>query len=354
MPPLKNTLSWSYTNMRAYAACQRQYWYKKFGGWNGWIEKDPQSERRITWLLGKVQNRWMWRGDVVHGMIEHLLRGWRAGVEFDRAAVLEDLVQTFRAGFRASREGRLLRGNSKATGLAEHAFGEAVSNEEWKRLVDGASAMVERFLDSDVAAAARAVPADKWLSLEELLQVGIENATVYVKMDAAWHEGGRAVIVDWKTGKTETDGEGHSLQLGLYSIYADETWGLPAVVREVTLQDMTVREWEPTAADREALRERVATHISTIRGRTVETEHGIDADRDLFPPAPSAAACRGCAWRPICPDADPAARVDDGWRALLAPRPVGIPLVDAATAAETATAAAAARRSAAAGSESPE
>lgn len=344
MPPLKNTLSWSYTNMRAYAACPRQYWYKKFGGWNGWTERDPESERRLTWLLGKVQNRWMWRGDVVHGMIEHVIRTWRAGAAPPQDEILEELVQAFRAGFRASRDGRLLQGNSKATGLSEHAFGEAVSNDEWKQLVEGAQAMVQRFLESPIAAEIRALPTEKWLSLEELLSIVVEGATVYIKMDAAWHDAGRAVIVDWKTGKTETDEQGQSLQLGLYSIYASETWGLPVVVREVTLQDLTIREWEPTAADREALREKVAAHIAAIRSRLTDTENGIDADRALFPPTPSAKTCRGCAWRPICPDVDSSARVDDGWKALLRPRPIGIPILDAATAAETASAASGALR----------
>jgi hypothetical protein len=297
----KNTLSWSHSTMKQYETCPRQYWYKKFGGWNGWVDRDPASERRRIWLLGKIQNRWMWRGDIIHSVIEDLIRNGRAGRDPDPALILESTRERYRSGFRQSKRKQLLLGNSRAVGLAEHLFDRDISNAEWKAFVDEAVAMLESFLASLILSRVRAVPAADWLALEELEKLVIDDVEVYVKMDAAWREEGAAVITDWKTGKGETDAEGRSPQLGLYALFSMERWNLPAKVREYHLADGSISEWTPAEADREAVRALVARHLGVIRGKIRNGESGIEADAADFAATPSNDACRRCVYFSVCP-----------------------------------------------------
>jgi CRISPR/Cas system-associated exonuclease Cas4 (RecB family) len=298
----KNTLSWSHSTMKQYETCPRQYWFKKFGGWNGWTDRDSASERRRIWLLGKVQNRWMWRGDVLHAVIEEILRNVRAGHQPDPALILESTRERYRTGFRQSKRRQLLMGSSRAVGLAEHLFDRDIPNAEWKAFVDEAVAMLGNFLSSPVLARVRAVAPADWLALEELEKLEIDGVDVYVKMDAAWREEGVAVITDWKTGKGETDAEGRSPQLGLYALFAMERWGLPAKVREYHLADGSTSEWEPNEADREAVRALVARHLGVIRGKIRDGASGIEADAADFPATPSQDACRRCVYFSVCPE----------------------------------------------------
>lgn len=287
--------------MKQYEICQRQYWFKKFGGWNGWTDRDLTSERRRVWLLGKVQNRWMWRGDVIHSVIEQLLHNYRAGLEPDPSLILEMMKERFRKGFRESKRGQLLAGNTRAVALAEHAFDRDIPNPEWKALVDDAVAMIDSFLASPIASRVRAVAAGDWLALENLEKISIGGVDVFVKMDAAWKEDGVAVIMDWKTGKGETDAAGHSPQLGLYALYAMERWNLPARVCEYHLQDGSMSEWEPKEGDREAVRASVAAYLAAIEGRVRDGVNGIEAEAGDFPAAPSQDACRRCVYFSLCP-----------------------------------------------------
>ena len=303
MGSLKNELSWSHSTAKVYEECPRKYWYKKFGGWNGW-ERGASEEKRQTWLLGKIQNRWMWRGDVIHDMIRSLITSWKRGTEVPFETLPEMVRERFRAGFRQSKKGLLLEGSSKATGLSEHIFDRDISNEDWKELVEGAVEMLSDFVKSDMAQTVKDVPSDKWLALENLTDRMIRGVKVYISMDAAWEEDDKALIIDWKTGKSEVNKEGLSDQLGLYSIFAEEDWGKAAVVREYLLRDGTFQEWETTEEQKENLRNRIERDVAKIRPFIQEGKNGIDADMKDFEPRPSKNACRHCNYFQLCPVAN--------------------------------------------------
>ncbi|MCW2494563.1 PD-(D/E)XK nuclease family protein [Jatrophihabitans sp.] len=149
--------------------------------------------------------------------------------------------------------------------------------------------------------------------------VGTATATLAIsgRVDRIDDRGDELVIVDYKTGRTESseDEARGSLALALYVLAARRTLRRP--VRRVELHHLpsgTVAGYDHTD---ESLARHLARAESTAADIVVATDTlaaGADPD-DVFPPVPSA-LCSWCDFRAACPEGQAASSPLDSWAGL--------------------------------------
>src|SRR5438105_6593274 len=76
MAELRNELTWSYSRMRQFCACKRQYYYHRYLKWGGW-SAGASDECRTAYRLSKISSLSVLAGQLVHKGIEEVLRRYR-------------------------------------------------------------------------------------------------------------------------------------------------------------------------------------------------------------------------------------------------------------------------------------
>ncbi|AKU92175.1 RecB family exonuclease [Vulgatibacter incomptus] len=294
--PLQNEFSWSKSRHEKLAECPRQYYLHYYGSWGGW-ERGAAPEVKDLYTLKKLTARRAWYGSAVHDAIKRILVMVRDGFPVDPPAVVDQVRAAMRAQFRESRE-KSYRVR-KAFGLIEHEYDEPVSDAEWRSGWEQVERCLGAFFDSRWLAAARELPPERWLPVDELGTFLFEGHKIYAAPDFAFRTPNGVTVVDWKTGKPrESDKE----QLLGYAVYARDTWDVPLskvecrVVYLPSLDEVEVR------VDDESIRGFTA-HMA----ESIERMRSLLADPDAnraeiatFPKTTDAAACARCPFRRPC------------------------------------------------------
>ena len=201
---LENVFSWSKSRDEQFRDCQRKYFYDKYAAWGGWDKTSPE-DIRLAYVLKNLKNRWAWKGESVHHVIEDVLKSYRADkpVTFDEAYAR--LTEVMRAGYRASKAKKYYEDPKKTPGLFEHEYDKPVGDEVWKKIHDESVDCLKNFYGSSFFKELCADDKRTWLVIEDLEEFDFEGAKVYVKLDFARKKGSAIEIYDWKTGKEGGD-----------------------------------------------------------------------------------------------------------------------------------------------------
>ena len=65
----KNKFSWSFSRLKLFDECLRQYYLNYYGSWGGW-KQEGDSEARLAYRLKQMSNMAMWAGDITHRAVE--------------------------------------------------------------------------------------------------------------------------------------------------------------------------------------------------------------------------------------------------------------------------------------------
>jgi len=299
---LQNEFSWSKSRHEKFEDCPRAYYYQYYGSWGGWSAPAGAPAREI-YVLKKLSTRWQWAGSAVHEALRHMLS--RARVTGDRKGLeplLEQTRRRTRSVWAASREKSYWREASRIEGLLEHEYAEPVAPEEWKRLWDEViEGSIRAFYASEVFDRIRAVPAERWLTVDELDSWVFEGTKIWVAVDFAYQdEHGRIHVLDWKTGKER--GVDHD-QVGVYAMYAREKWGVPPdrvaaglvyLGHGAERVDVAV---DPAAV--EQVRAKMRASIAAMKERLDDPLRNR-ASIERFPRIEDRDACRRCPFRRPC------------------------------------------------------
>ena len=114
-----------------------------------------------------------------------------------------------------------------------------------------------------------------------------------------WNQSDRLQLVDWKTGGS---GDGASLQLGGYALYALEVLGvdLPRVdLLEVNLREgkVTSHPWDESSLER--VRQHVRFSVRAMKAYLRDPEKNL-ADEANFERTEDLRICRWCNFRGVC------------------------------------------------------
>jgi CRISPR/Cas system-associated exonuclease Cas4 (RecB family) len=199
--------SWSASRHDSFASCRRRYYYSYYAS-----NEDPEIKR-----LKKLSALPMWAGSLVHDTIETFLKSHDAvpSPEEQEAMVKAAVHSDMLAAWRESEAG--------PTGfrLFEHEYEVVVEQEDKRLAVNTVMRSLRNFFRSDTLKEAFALGRERWLSLEDLVSFHVGDIEVFLRMDLAFRDAeGRAVIVDWKTGRAE--GRFNEMQIAGYALYAME------------------------------------------------------------------------------------------------------------------------------------
>jgi hypothetical protein len=226
MSDFKNEFSWSISRDSLFRQCRRAYYYNYYGYWGGWDKNGADEVTRVLYVLKNLQNRWQWKGSMVHHEIERVLTELVTTGNLTSFAKSRDRVtELMREGFRNSRDGHYWEkaGSLKNdTALFEHEYDTGTPDEIWKKMHDEVILCLENFFKSDVLEEVRQLPKEKIISIESMSATpfSFNKEKFFVKLDLAYETENGIKIVDWKTGAGESD----KLQFMVYTIYAHEEY----------------------------------------------------------------------------------------------------------------------------------
>jgi len=308
MSDFKNEFSWSVSRDSLFRECRRKYYYNYYGYWGGWDKNHPDKSRRILYVLKNLQNRWQWKGSVVHHEIEKVLvelvsTGKLTPEEKSKNRVTEMM----RSDFRYSRDGLYWQKDGSlrnVTALFEHEYKTGTSDEVWKQIHDEAILCMENFFRSRVLEEIKALPKEKIISVESMTASAFSFTpeTVFVKLDLAYERGDMIELVDWKTGAGEAD----KLQFLVYAIFASEEYEVPP--EQISLTEYNLlgdgpREHRFSARELNDGVDHIKESISSMKSMLANVEENIAVMAD-FPRTENERTCEGCNFRKICFDLD--------------------------------------------------
>jgi hypothetical protein len=221
---LENVFSWSKSRDEQFSECQRKYYYDKYVSWGGWDRNAPPLIRQ-AYVLKNLKNRWAWKGERVHHLIEEILKAMRHGQTVGFDAALERLTEGMRADYRGSKAKKNWEDPKKNLGLFEMEYAKDITGKTWKEFHDSSAECLKNFFESDLYQELLKDDKKSWLAIEDLEEFEFDAARVYVKLDFAREKNGKVEIFDWKTGKD--DGQAAAIQIGTYAMYAMRKWDKP-------------------------------------------------------------------------------------------------------------------------------
>jgi CRISPR/Cas system-associated exonuclease Cas4 (RecB family) len=223
MAMLENVFSWSKSRDEQFRECQRKYYFDKYASWGGWDRSAPELTR-LAYVYKNLKNRWAWKGETVHHLIEEVLKSLRDGKEIPLDACLQKLTENMRKDYRSSKAKKYFEDPKKNIGLFEHEYEKLVTDATWKEFHDSSAECIRNFYGSDFYKELLNDTKSNWLIIEDLEDFQFDGAKVYVKLDFARTKDGVIEIYDWKTGKE--DAEAASVQMGAYAMYAMKKWNV--------------------------------------------------------------------------------------------------------------------------------
>lgn len=317
MGELKNEFSWSFSRHSMLATCARRYYFQHYASWGGW-ERDAPPEVREIYRLKQLTSRPGWKGTVIHDAIADALRRARAGrpVE-DVDACVASVLESMRRDYRESRDDVARRtGDFKHhVRFLEHEQDEGRETESqrraWKEAAGDVETGLRNFFGSRLHAHLRSLGPADWVEIEEAGappgSFHVDGVKVWVKLDCAYRDGGRIVVVDWKTGRRSSSLT--PVQLATYALYVADLTGRPPEdvrAREVNVVLAESREHDVGAEALDAFHELLTRSVSRMRSLLADPAENVPRPAAEFAFTEDERDCRWCNYRSVCPRVSPA------------------------------------------------
>lgn len=267
---------WSKSRAGLFAECRKRYAFQYL------FKYEPGTTAAMVKIASKMATLAITKGSLVHDEIERFLKAFSARGEEDPEGARRRLEVAFDA-----------LSNARETRLIEAAFGLEAPEDLDRRL---------REEKQDALAQLDAFFAQHWpryreleiLAFEELERFFVGEHPVWVSADLVVREpAGTVLLVDWKTGRSESDAA-ESVQLTGYLLWAAERFQVPLdrlAGELVWLRSGRVDRTTRSSDEVSQLRHQIAEDSSTMLA--------ID-DYDAVTASPEEGRCRRCNFLPLC------------------------------------------------------
>lgn len=309
-----NDFSWSVSQDKRFSECKRNYYYYRYGTWNGW-KPSAGEEAKELYALKQLKMKNQWVGIIVHDIIGVVLRSIREGKILPQQKAEEILEEKMRVDFIESRENAFRKDPKRITRFFEHEYGLDFSGSEAQALVAFAKKCLSSFYENGIYAQLKTVRKEDWLTIDESApsELNFEGTKVYVKLDAAVRQGGKVLVFDWKTSRQED--VDYSVQMGCYLLYAVRAWNAKPQdvdVFEVNLALNQVKKHAALSSKISWVESHMRNSITAIKSILKDPEKNIAAEED-FPKINVERYCRNCEFLRVCkpgvlPDGKPPAK----------------------------------------------
>ncbi len=296
---LKNDFTWSKSRHGKFSECRRLYWFHYYGSWGGWDVQRAPPEVRERYVLKNLSTRQQWAGSVVHALIGQALEQIRHGARPTFEVVRERAHQTMRQHFRDSRKGAYRINPKRYPGLVEHELGLDIPGEEWRKNWENAAHCLQHFFEAGWPERARRLAPADWLPVDAIDSFLLDGIKVFAAPDFVLREGGKLVLVDWKTGQPRDEDRD---QVQGYALFAASKWLVPAdriVARLVYLGAGQEIDVDVAEGALDSFRAHFRASVEQMKAclRNAEQNQAEMAD---FPKTDRRERCRLCAFRRLC------------------------------------------------------
>src|SRR3989338_3029896 len=122
MADLINEFSWSISQNKELAECNRMYYYTRYGSWEGWPTGKGDARAKTLYLLKNLTRKEMWVGSVVHDIVKSVLNGFRSGYASDYSSTEKMLIQKMSDDVKNSRKKSYQNDPKRLTGFFEDEY----------------------------------------------------------------------------------------------------------------------------------------------------------------------------------------------------------------------------------------
>tara|TARA_R110002110_G_scaffold3360_3_gene17118 strand:- start:3115 stop:4098 length:984 start_codon:yes stop_codon:yes gene_type:complete len=302
MGDFKNEFGWSSSRGRLKKRCDRAFWFRHYGMWDGW-SKNAHPGRRIAYRLSKMNSLVPWSGNLVHDVLQ-----WAVTRISKRLPVsLEDAQHRMRAdmvrGWRESRGTGWVDKPKHNLNLSEMYYeGETPEVQARAReMRDRAKASLDNWWDMGWPEMLMGLGVDDWVELEGLSKIRFRNMVdIFVQPDLAFWRGGRLWVVDWKTGSPK---EADQRQIMIYAIWAMKKGTKLSDIRSQLVYLGKGNQGEKTMTFTEdemrAFADDLWDEIDAVRQQLHNKEHNVARAED-FPMTDDKDNCKWCTFRQLC------------------------------------------------------
>jgi hypothetical protein len=286
--PGARPFSWSASRHDTFASCRRRYYYSYYAS------LEDEEIRRLK----KLSALPLWAGSVVHDTIETFLK------THDSMPTPEEQEALVRATVHSGMLGdwRESEAGSLRFRLFEHEYEVPVEQEDKRIAVNTVMRSLKNFFRTETLREALEGGRSRWLALEDLVSFHVGDVEVFLRMDLAFRDqGGRVVIVDWKTGRGE--GRFNEVQVAGYALYATEKgWvGDPEEI-STELNYLVIPRATRRAVTRakvESVRGFIERSARDMKALLVDPAGNLARLED-FPMVDRPQVCRRCNFRRLC------------------------------------------------------
>jgi hypothetical protein len=294
-----NALGWSSSRANSLRTCPRQYYYRYYGSRGGWAKEADASTRR-TFMLSRLRTRHMWAGELVHQTIQQaLIRLKHSGSLGDTKQLLLATRERMRREFSDSRAHRY-RSDPESLGLFEHEYKLDLASDDWLAIAEHVDECLRSFLQCDTLKQLMNLPETDWLDLEELRSFELDGARIGLKLDLAFRDAGKIVVVDWKTGRHRSSTQ--NVQFGTYALYAEGRWKLPPEaieIREVNLALGQTSSHHFNQTELTEIQAEITKSLALMSDLLRDDTNQLALEED-FPKREGQRVCSQCAFLAIC------------------------------------------------------
>lgn len=218
MGDFKQTFAWSNSRVKMLRECMYKYYLNYYQSWFGWDSNAP-IEKKQAYMLKQMTNLPMWVGTIVHDEIESIINEIKdKGDCRSVSAALLNTTQALRKGWIQSKNKQWKQNPKWNINLAEHYFDREVSKNKLDGFKNKVQTCIKAFYDSPIFKMLHEVTESDWLSLEDFQKFTLSGGEeVSVKIDCGFRQDGKVYLLDWKTGKVDTNVVD---QLVTYAMYA--------------------------------------------------------------------------------------------------------------------------------------
>jgi hypothetical protein len=299
-------MQWSFSRRETFETCPLRYYFAYYGANKRSAKGEPQKQ--LLAELKALKNRYLRTGDILHLVIKCALEGEQKGKSWSLDRMQGFAVHIFDADLAYSRRYReidLHGAEHPPVLLQEFYYAQADAEELCAQARKRMLFDLEAFATLPVYEVARKAGALTSALREEKVSLKPFPCGAKGKIDLAYPEGSRWIIVDWKSGRATATGD-DSLQLGFYALWAraqllqgrlpgeDEVAVFMAYLESGDLISHRVTP--------DVLRRARVRILQDAERMAAMENYGQSGDREAFTPCASPFKCRGCPFLAACPE----------------------------------------------------
>ena len=298
--------SWSHKRDQVLRECERAYWFRYYGGHNGWLPDAPK-ERRDAWVAGKVTAVPAVLGTAIHARASECVRAAVRGEPLPTMATMLDRTRgALNHAVRSSQNPEAFyRDPKRHVMLREMLDGEPLTTELVEAMRERMHTAVSALRTHSLLDELRAVPAERVLLIDSLTAFEHEGVRVFAVPDLAYYDRAHWTVVDWKSGSTDSAVDAvtlYSLLLrdGLRLVGAEES----VRCRVIGLGDDSEVDTRITPADLADAESRIAASVARMQALTADSVANAPLPRDDFRATLNWKVCQRCAYLRLCKTAE--------------------------------------------------